>query len=296
MAGCRTVPEKVSSLSVAFPRAGGSLPFVKRAYVIGATSAAVANITVNGVAVPVFPNGAWGTVTAVAEGTNTLVIADGASTLVHRFVVQAPKTAAGAASAPKIYGKLEYAAERPRIPVAGAAPLVYLDPGHGGPTDCGAVSPHGRAEKEANLLLAAAVAAKLRSRGIAVKMTRSDDRAIPLMERARPAHEAGAAVFVSIHHNAPAIATDPLAARYAAVYSWNPLGAGLAEAIAAKLGAKNLHANFAVTRSPEIPSVLVEADFITHPQGEEDSWNPQEVTRRAECVAAGIVAYLRSSK
>ena len=47
-------------------------------------------------------------------------------------------------------------------------------------------------------------------------------------------------------------------------------------------------ANYAVTRNPEIPSCLIEVDFITSPEGEEASWNPVRRRRVAAAIADGI--------
>ena len=47
-------------------------------------------------------------------------------------------------------------------------------------------------------------------------------------------------------------------------------------------------ANYAVTRNPEIPSCLVEVDFITSPEGEEASWNPERRRRVAAAIADGF--------
>jgi N-acetylmuramoyl-L-alanine amidase len=49
-----------------------------------------------------------------------------------------------------------------------------------------------------------------------------------------------------------------------------------------------MHANFAVTRNPEIPSCLVEADFVSSPEGEEAIWNAERRARMAKAIAAGI--------
>ena len=49
-----------------------------------------------------------------------------------------------------------------------------------------------------------------------------------------------------------------------------------------------MHANFAVTRNPEIPSCLVETDFVSSPAGEESIWNPVRRKATAEAIAAGI--------
>ncbi|MEO8551937.1 MAG: N-acetylmuramoyl-L-alanine amidase [Kofleriaceae bacterium] len=81
-----------------------------------------------------------------------------------------------------------------------AAPLVVLDPGHGG-SNAGAQGP-ALHEKQLTLALATQIAAKLREHGIAVELTRTDDRTLTLRQRAEHADRAGADLFVSIHANA----------------------------------------------------------------------------------------------
>jgi N-acetylmuramoyl-L-alanine amidase len=49
-----------------------------------------------------------------------------------------------------------------------------------------------------------------------------------------------------------------------------------------------MHANFAVTRNSEIPSCLVEVDFVTSPPGEEAIWNAARRRVVAEAIASGI--------
>ena len=48
------------------------------------------------------------------------------------------------------------------------------------------------------------------------------------------------------------------------------------------------HANYAVTRNPEIPSCLIEADFITQPAGEAAAWDPEVLARLAAAIASGF--------
>ena len=43
-----------------------------------------------------------------------------------------------------------------------------------------------------------------------------------------------------------------------------------------------------MTRNPEIPSCLVEADFVSSPEGEEAIWNAERRARMAKAIAAGI--------
>lgn len=87
------------------------------------------------------------------------------------------------------------------IALAGpAAPIVVLDPGHGGsnPGTKGA----GLHEKQLTLTIANLVAAKLRATGITVELTRNDDRTLTLRQRVAIADRRPADLFVSIHANA----------------------------------------------------------------------------------------------
>lgn len=80
--------------------------------------------------------------------------------------------------------------------------LIVLDPGHGA-EDFGAEGPGGILEKDVTLAVAREVAALLRNEpGYAVKMTRTDDSFLPLLERTAFANNVEADLFVSIHVNA----------------------------------------------------------------------------------------------
>jgi N-acetylmuramoyl-L-alanine amidase len=46
--------------------------------------------------------------------------------------------------------------------------------------------------------------------------------------------------------------------------------------------------NLAVTRNPEIPSCLVEADFVTTPEGEIDCWSRERRAKVAAAIADGL--------
>ena len=170
-------------------------------------------------------------------------------------------------------------------------------PGHGGKTDKGCISPHGWFEKDANLMLAEAVREELVKLGYRVVLTRRNDREIKIYDRPKAIYAVGGDAFISIHHNSPPANRDAAVLRYAAVYSWNPLGEAMARAIAKRMDGVQrsemksngaMHANFAVTRNPEIPSCLIEADFITHPAGEEAAWDPVRRQKLAEAIAAGF--------
>ena len=292
-----------AAVSIAFPREGQSLPYVTRCYVIGSVSDGATNVVVQGADVPVHQKGGWVTMVNLDEGVNTVT----AGTATVSFKVAArPKPVTGtsetnsiAKSTAKKYEKLSYAGDSPRQHPRGKRPgevTVVIDAGHGG-SDTGAWSPHGLNEKDVNLLVAKAVKAALERRGYKVVMTREDDSFPALYDRPKVAHGCGADAFISIHHNAPPLDKDPRTLRYHAIYAWNDIGVSLATALNKRMAeafgdtlANNgvPHANFAVTRNPEIPSCLVEVDFITTPEGEIDCWDRARQKRVAEAIAKGF--------
>ena len=96
------------------------------------------------------------------------------------------------------------------------APLVVIDPGHGG-HDSGAVSPFvEQPEKQHVLALALAIRDALAATGrVRVALTREDDEYLPLEARYALARRLGAELFISIH--ADAAAND--GARGATIYT-----------------------------------------------------------------------------
>lgn len=84
-----------------------------------------------------------------------------------------------------------------------ATPLVVIDPGHGG-IDPGRTAP-GLEEKDLVLRVSKRLRAVLEKRGYEVRMTRTTDTLIALMDRSRMANEwkgnRSAALFISIHAN-----------------------------------------------------------------------------------------------
>ena len=85
-------------------------------------------------------------------------------------------------------------------PTSPSAPLVVLDPGHGG-SNAGTRG-HGLHEKQVTLALATEVATRLRAAGIRVELTRTSDRTLTLRQRVAVADRAAADLFISIHANA----------------------------------------------------------------------------------------------
>ncbi|MDO5706225.1 MAG: N-acetylmuramoyl-L-alanine amidase [Paracoccus sp. (in: a-proteobacteria)] len=105
----------------------------------------------------------------------------------------------------------------PAAPPPGERPLrVMLDPGHGG-FDPGAQA-DGQTEAELMLGFALDLSRRLASDGVAVSLTRRDDRFLSLESRMTAAREAGADLFISLH----ADALPQGEAAGATVYVWNP--------------------------------------------------------------------------
>ncbi len=79
------------------------------------------------------------------------------------------------------------------------APVVVIDPGHGG-IDPGAIGLHGTREKDVTLDIAREIAQRLvREHRVKAVLTRQDDRFLALEERVEIGRAAEADLFVSIH-------------------------------------------------------------------------------------------------
>lgn len=138
----------------------------------------------------------------------------------------------------------------------GPRPLVVIDAGHGG-KDVGAVAVDGGYEKNVTLAIARSAARALEKSGqVRVKLTRGDDRFIPLGGRVAIARAAHADLFVSVHADS---APNPQA-RGASVYT---LSETASDAVAARLAARENSAdviggvNFGV-EAPEVKGILMD--------------------------------------
>ena len=176
--------------------------------------------------------------------------------------------------------------------------LIVLDPGHGGDAS-GAVGPRGIPEKQVTLQQASIIKHVLEQAGFRVRLTREDDTNPDLYERVRLAYTEKADAFVALHYNATVPATDPQSVRHIATYYWNTIGEQLARAIHPHVAAATpisdggvRQASFAVCRNPAVPSILIELDFITVPEGEEAIQNPERQMRVAEAILAGLRDWL----
>lgn len=178
-------------------------------------------------------------------------------------------------------------------PLAGR--VVVLDPGHGG-HDPGALGARGTPEKEVVLAVSLRLRELLRDKGARVVMTRADDTAVGLYERAEVARSAGADVFLSVHANW----TWGKSIRGVEAYYY-PGGEGgfLAEAavrqLARRLGAPArgaMPADFVVLRETPAPAALVEVGFLSNPAEESLLADPGYREEVAAALAAAVEEFL----
>ena len=167
---------------------------------------------------------------------------------------------------------------------------VYVDPGHGGSGDPGAVN--GPLQEAAiNKAIADKLVAELQGRGAVVKL---GSRAKDLSARVREANSFGADLLVSIHQNS----TTGASARGAEVWYFNPYSKTIASTISSRVATANLSgidrgAKFgymAVTRQMRYPAVLVECGFLSDATEGQNLANAAVQEKIAKAIADGIAA------
>ena len=164
---------------------------------------------------------------------------------------------------------------------------VVIDAGHGG-EDGGASSADGIVEKELNLKIAELLCDMLKSNGVKVVMTRTEDvllydknadyigrkKALDLAERRKIAEETENCIFVSIHMNA-----FPMT-QYSGLQVWyspnNPASQSLAESIRKTVcetlqpdnerQSKRATSSIYLLHHLNAPAVLIECGFLSNPQ------------------------------
>ena len=196
---------------------------------------------------------------------------------------------------------------------------ICLDPGHGGKDTGNHVGSH--YEKIYTLALAQELRDELKAAGFQVMLTRSQDEYVDLAERPNRANRRGADLFVSLHFNAsPADASHVHGPE---TYCITPVGASSsnAQGEGANHGAtpanrveskslllayqvqrslvKNLdtedrnvrRARFAVLRDAEMPAILIESGYMTHPVEGRRIFDAGYRRQIAGAIVKGILNY-----
>lgn len=178
-----------------------------------------------------------------------------------------------------------------------AGRTIVIDAGHGG-KDPGSTSHSGIHEKHIVLQMAQLTAQVLTEAGARVVMIRSDDRFIDLYDRAHMANTSGGHAFISIHANA--YHNSSLHGTETYYYPGSVPGQRLAQLLhrelLAALGLPDRgvrSADFVVLRETRMPAALVEAAYITHPEGERLLTDPQGQMAVAQAILRALVAFFQ---
>ncbi len=177
--------------------------------------------------------------------------------------------------------------------------LIVLDPGHGG-FDMGASS-HQVEEKTLALRMAKIVKQHLSRMGYRVILTRSRDVFLPLDQRTSIANRTKSHLLVSLHFNA---FKDPSARGIEVYYygkgsKWRHINSKkLAQSVLSRMLSQTKApsrgvkcGNFHIVREANMPAILVEGGFITHPKEREQIKDKTYFNRLARGIAEGIDRY-----
>jgi N-acetylmuramoyl-L-alanine amidase len=184
-------------------------------------------------------------------------------------------------------------------------PLIYLDPGHGG-LDLGAIikSPHVE-EKSLNLVTAHYIKRYLEQKGYRVSMTRSRDFFVPLDKRVNLANTARAGIFVSIHYNSsPNSTANGIEIFYSEDSNKRSIvSKKLAESVLQKTALRTeaksrgvKKGNLFVLKQTKMPSVLVEAGFLTNPEERDKIKQRDYLDKIAKGIAEGIDKFAKGGR
>jgi len=176
---------------------------------------------------------------------------------------------------------------------------VMVDPGHGG-RDPGAISnDFGYREKDINLALAQ-LFRRCVSKGdflFKVYLTRNRDKFVPLNERAEKANKKGVNLFISFHCNS---FSDPDVKGVEIFYdkAWEQSKVLAAEIytylliiMAGHDGRGIKEADFCVLRNTNMPSVLIEFEFLSNPE-QAEYLNSIENQRKLVNTLASSIEFL----
>jgi N-acetylmuramoyl-L-alanine amidase len=207
----------------------------------------------------------------------------------------------------------------PFVPIGKKAFTICLDPGHGGKDSGNRVTFH--FEKIYTLALASELKDQLNKCGFNVILTRTKDQFVELPVRPDIANRRGADLFISLHFNATEVGRDEV--QGPETYCITPVGASSTNArgeganygptpanrvesrsvVLAYQVQKSLvrnlscpdrgvrRARFAVLRDAEMPAILIESGYMTHPVEGRKIFDSNYRRQLALAIARGIQNY-----
>lgn len=178
-----------------------------------------------------------------------------------------------------------------------SAPVVMIDPGHGGEDEGGAAG--GVLEKEINLAIAKRVKGKLVELEYQVIMVREEDSYIAKEERAKAANESNADLYVSIHQNTSEDSSVHGVEVWYDGEDEDRDSRRLAQLIQQQI-VKNTEAagrelkgdaDFHVTSQTVMPACLIETGFLTNKEERQKLVTEEYQEQIAEGIVRGIEYY-----
>ena len=175
---------------------------------------------------------------------------------------------------------------------------IAVDAGHG--TDQGAVGATGAEERNANISMARHLQQLLTERGARVVLTRTENQGPTMPERLDTILGSGAQILVSIHCNSGGDNSDPLGVRGTSAYyryiGFKPLAdvvyTRMLETGLAQFGVIGSF-NFSLNGPTQLPNVLVETAFLSHPEDEMLLLDDAFRATVAAKITAGLEDYVR---
>jgi N-acetylmuramoyl-L-alanine amidase len=198
---------------------------------------------------------------------------------------------------------------------------IVIDPGHGG-KDPG-IESGSHQEKKYALLLAEELRDQLKKAGFDASLTRTRDVFVEKSERPEIARQRGADLFISLHWNGTTVGKNDV--KGVQTYCLTPPGAASSNSgddvsdVGAKPGNRNdrqnllfaydlqrslvqnldaedrgvRRARFAVLCDAQMPAVLIEGGYMTHPEESKLIYDAGYRRRMAAAIVSGVLAYKR---
>lgn len=181
---------------------------------------------------------------------------------------------------------------------------VCIDPGHGG-ADSGAVGPNGEQEKTIALAVSKELMFQLECEGIDSHLTRTSDDDRPSLSE-RVAESQGDDCFISIHCNAATPQAEGIESIFSSVGGKHKALANVVQQ--ALISQFPSHKNRGIKMSPsmgyprklyvlseaKVPAVLVELEFISHPEQVKFLLSEENQKAMAHALCQGIKSFLLS--
>lgn len=214
-------------------------------------------------------------------------------------------------------------AASPPVPLDDGSTQITIDPGHGG-RDKGARGTNGLLEKDVSLELARKLTLKLETQ-YKITLTRSDDYDVEPRHRAAIANQSRSKLFVSIHtgasflhaakgitiyyyapHKSPPPENPKEKAANGTPMAWNEthlrhkkasisIATILKTHLEKMTGEKNCNiqsAPLVVLEGADMPAVLIEIGYITHPETEKKLSTPSHLDQLVRTLFEGIDEYM----